>query len=186
MSHNNDLAVCVAHVLDRYFADLDGETPDALYEMVMRQVERPLLEYALQRSKGNQTQAAELLGITRESFRQQLARARSKLSGFMRGRCGLVDPQAPCRCARKTQAFVRDGIVDAKRIQFARGHVERIEQEGTSRTQALAAFQRATLEDLRDLYPWFEPPEVVDRLRKVLESDATIALLDLNTSGGAA
>ncbi|HEY5281304.1 MAG TPA: RNA polymerase sigma factor [Polyangia bacterium] len=133
----------------------------------------------------NDAVGAELLGITRENFRQQLARARSKLSGFMRGRCGLVDPQAPCRCARKTQAFVRDGIVDAKRIQFARGHVERIEQEGTSRTQALAAFQRATLENLRDLYPWFEPPDVVDRLRKVLESDSTIALLDLNTSGGA-
>jgi len=73
MSHNNDLAICVAHVLDRYFADLDGETPDALYEMVMRQVERPLLEYALRRARGNQTHAAQLLGITRNTLRRKIS-----------------------------------------------------------------------------------------------------------------
>lgn len=70
--NNNDLAMCVAHVLDRYFADLDGEAPAALYELVMRQVERPLLEYALRRSNGNQTQAAELLGITRNTLRRKI------------------------------------------------------------------------------------------------------------------
>lgn len=70
--NNNDLAMCVAHVLDRYFADLDGEAPAALYDLVMRQVERPLLEYALRRSHGNQTQAAELLGITRNTLRRKI------------------------------------------------------------------------------------------------------------------
>ncbi len=137
----------------------------------------------------NDLVGAELLGTTRENFRQLLARARAKLSGFMRGRCGVVDPQAPCRCARKTQAFVRDGIVDPKRIQFARGHGERVDQEpddgGKARAQALAAFQRATLEDLRGLYPWFEPPDVVEKLRKVIAGDTAMAILDLNPSGGA-
>jgi RNA polymerase sigma factor (sigma-70 family) len=137
----------------------------------------------------NDVVGAELLGTTRENFRQQLTRARAKLSGFMRGRCGLVDSQAPCRCARKTQAFVRDGIVDPKRLQFARGHGERPNQEvhrdGKSRAQALAEFQRATLEDLRGLYPWFEPPDVVERLRQALSSDVATALLDPNPSGGA-
>jgi RNA polymerase sigma factor (sigma-70 family) len=141
----------------------------------------------------NDVVGAELLGTSRENFRQLLARARAKLSGFMRGRCGLVDPQAPCRCASKTQAFIRDGIVDPKRIQFARGHTQRIDQgidqginqEGKSRARALAAFQRATLDDLRDLYPWFEPPDVVAKLRKAIESDTAIALLDLNAREGA-
>jgi RNA polymerase sigma factor (sigma-70 family) len=133
----------------------------------------------------NDTVGAEVLGTSRENFRQLLARARAKLSGFMRGRCSLVDAQAPCRCARKTQAFIRDGIVDPGRIQFARGHMERIDQEGKSHARALAAFQRATLDDLRDLYPWFEPPDVVAKLRKAIESDSAIALFDLNASGGA-
>jgi RNA polymerase sigma factor (sigma-70 family) len=147
----------------------------------------------------NDVIGAELLGTTRENFRQSLARARAKLSGFMRGRCGLVDPQSSCRCARKTQAFVRDRIVDPKRLQFAVGHGERngtngtrgakgttVEQEGRARAQALAAFQRATLEDLRGLYPWFEPPDVVEKLRKAMTSDTARALLDPDRSGGAA
>ena len=72
MSQKHDLAACVTHVLDRYFADLDGEIPAPLHEMVIRQVERPLLEYALRRSNGNQTQAAELLGITRNTLRRKM------------------------------------------------------------------------------------------------------------------
>jgi RNA polymerase sigma factor (sigma-70 family) len=132
----------------------------------------------------NDVVGAELLGTSRENFRQLLARARAKLSGFMRGRCGLVDAQASCRCARKTQAFIRDGIIDPKRLQFASGHMERLVQEGKSRAQALAAFQRATLDDLRELYPWFEPPDVVTRLRKAIESDTAITLFDLDPPGG--
>jgi hypothetical protein len=92
---------------------------------------------------------AELMGTSCENFRQLLARARAKLSGFMRGRRGLVDPQAPCRCVRKIQALVRDGIIDPGNLLFAARHGERIGSE--SRT--LAAIQRATLEDLRGLYP---------------------------------
>jgi len=133
----------------------------------------------------NDVMGAELLGTSRENFRQRLARARTVLSGFMRGRCGLVDPQAPCRCARKTQAFVRDGIVDPKHIQFARGHLQAIHQDGKARAQALAAFQRATLDDLRGLYPWFKPPDVVARLRKAIDSETAMELLDLKASGGA-
>jgi len=133
----------------------------------------------------NDVVGAELMGTTRENFRQLLARARAKLSGFMRGRCGLVDPQAPCRCARKTRAFARDGIIDPKRIQFARGHMQSIDQDGESRALALAAFQRATLDNLRELYPWFEPPDVVASLRRAIESDTATALLDLHPSGGA-
>jgi len=137
----------------------------------------------------NDGMGAELLGTSRENFRQLLARARAKLSGFMRGRCGLVDAKAACRCDRKTQAFVRDGIVNPKHIQFARGHMQRIDQgndqDGKVCAQALAAFQRATLHDLRELYPWFEPPDVVARLRKAIESETAIALLDLKASGAA-
>jgi hypothetical protein len=48
----------------------------------------------------------------------------------------------------------------------------------------LTAFQRATFEDLRGLYPWFEPPDVVEKLRKAIASDAARAILDGDTSGG--
>lgn len=72
MNKKNDLALCVTQALDRYFADLDGEKPSDIYDMVIRQVERPLLESIMGRVGNNQTQAAELLGITRNTLRRKL------------------------------------------------------------------------------------------------------------------
>ena len=72
MNKKNDIAVCVTHALDRYFSDLDGETPADIYDMVIRQVERPLLESIMARVGGNQTSAAAMLGITRNTLRRKL------------------------------------------------------------------------------------------------------------------
>jgi hypothetical protein len=124
---------------------------------------------------------AELLGLGRANFRQLLARARTRLSDFMRGRCGVFDPAAPCRCARKMGAFVRDGIINPENLQFARG--QRPRMQGKQLAHAVSAFQRSTLQDLRDLYPYFEAPDVVDRLRKAISSQTAAALFDLETRG---
>jgi Fis family transcriptional regulator len=72
MNKKNDIALCVTHSLDCYFADLDGETPVNVYDMVIRQVERPLLESIMERASGNQTSAAAMLGITRNTLRRKL------------------------------------------------------------------------------------------------------------------
>jgi Fis family transcriptional regulator len=63
---------CVLRSLEQYFADLDGAKPHALHEMVMTAVERPLLQFALDRCGGNQSAAAELLGINRNTLRKRL------------------------------------------------------------------------------------------------------------------
>lgn len=72
MNKKNEIALCVTHALDRYFADLDGETPANIYDMVIKQVERPLLESIMERTGGNQTNAAAMLGITRNTLRRKL------------------------------------------------------------------------------------------------------------------
>jgi Fis family transcriptional regulator len=66
------LEQCVRRSLDRYFEDLNGAKPHALHEMVMQAVERPLLQFAMQRCGGNQSAAAELLGINRNTLRKKL------------------------------------------------------------------------------------------------------------------
>ena len=63
---------CVRKSLEKYFHDLDGETPHHVYEMVMRTVEKPVLEIAMEHSGGNQSQAAEILGINRNTLRKKL------------------------------------------------------------------------------------------------------------------
>jgi Fis family transcriptional regulator len=63
---------CILRTLDQYFRDLDGARPHQLHEMVMHAVERPLLRFALDRSSGNQSAAAQLLGINRNTLRKKL------------------------------------------------------------------------------------------------------------------
>jgi RNA polymerase sigma factor (sigma-70 family) len=128
----------------------------------------------------NDTLGAELLQITRENFRQQLHRAREQLAAFMSGRCGLLNQANPCRCARKTTAFLRDGIVDPANIRFARGHLEGIHLQAAQRDRELAALLGETQKELRRLYPLFAAPEVTERLSALLNSNELRAVLNLN------
>lgn len=64
-------AVYVA--LELYFRDLDGHKPGDLYDMVIAEVERPLLERVMQFTRGNQSKAAEILGINRSTLRKKLS-----------------------------------------------------------------------------------------------------------------
>jgi Fis family transcriptional regulator len=72
MSRQSEISECVKRTLDRYFRDLDGEKPSAVYEMVLRNVEKPMLETVMRHANGNQTVAAEMLGINRNTLRRKL------------------------------------------------------------------------------------------------------------------
>jgi Fis family transcriptional regulator len=70
--NESDLARAVRKSLDIYFRDLDGERPAPLYDMVIANVEMPLIQDILERVDGNQTQAAELLGMNRNTLRKKM------------------------------------------------------------------------------------------------------------------
>jgi Fis family transcriptional regulator len=74
MTRTNEppLAEYVKSSLERYLADLNGERPCALYEFVVREVEVPLLEVVMHHANSNQTRAAEMLGINRNTLRKKL------------------------------------------------------------------------------------------------------------------
>ena len=69
---SNELDDCVKRTLNRYFRDLDGEAPHAVYDMVLRSVEKPMLEVVMRQTDGNQSAAAEILGINRNTLRRKL------------------------------------------------------------------------------------------------------------------
>ena len=73
MSRSDDISECVRRALERYFRDLDGETPTGVYDMVLRNVERPMLQTVMEHAGGNQTLAAEMLGINRNTLRRKLS-----------------------------------------------------------------------------------------------------------------
>jgi Fis family transcriptional regulator len=67
------LRQCVLDAMQRYFSNLDGHGASNLYRLVMDEVEAPLLESVMQYTGGNQTQAANLLGISRSTLRKKLS-----------------------------------------------------------------------------------------------------------------
>ena len=64
---------CVRENLDIYFRDLGGENPHSLHDMVVKLVEKPLLEVVMARCDGNQSRAADWLGINRNTLRRKLS-----------------------------------------------------------------------------------------------------------------
>ncbi len=67
------LSDCVQIALERYFSDLDGHQPCRdLYDFVINEVEYPLLKTVMQHTRGNQSKAAEILGINRSTLRKKL------------------------------------------------------------------------------------------------------------------
>jgi len=69
---SSEIHDCIRRSLNRYFRDLDGQTPHAIYNMVIQSVEKPMLEVVMKQAGGNQTVASELLGISRGTLRRLL------------------------------------------------------------------------------------------------------------------
>jgi len=72
MSKTTTIEQSVRESLQTYFRDLDGEMPDRVYEMVVRMVERPMLEVVMSQADHNQSRAAEWLGLNRNTLRKKL------------------------------------------------------------------------------------------------------------------
>ena len=63
---------CVRNSLDSYFRDLRGTEPDGMYDLLVRVVEKPLLEVVMQHAEQNQSRAAQWLGLNRNTLRKKL------------------------------------------------------------------------------------------------------------------
>ena len=72
MSNNKHLEECIRESLDLYFKDLRGVEPAAMYEMMLKVVEKPLFEVVMRQADHNQSRAAEWLGINRNTLRRKL------------------------------------------------------------------------------------------------------------------
>ncbi len=62
----------VERVVREYFLALDDQSPTDLYELILKEVELPLLKVVLEKTRGNQTKCAEILGLNRGTLRKKL------------------------------------------------------------------------------------------------------------------
>jgi Fis family transcriptional regulator len=72
MKEESELSLTVRRAIDGYFRDLDGQKPHAIYDMVIHCVERPMIESVLEMAEGNQSRAAEILGLNRNTLRKKM------------------------------------------------------------------------------------------------------------------
>lgn len=122
---------------------------------------------------------AELLELSRDNFRQRLARARRDLQSFMQDKCGLVNTANPCRCARKTRGFIAAGHIDPSSLRFARQRVThvrdvtpRVGAEITGLDEAYAEVYRA--------HPFQDSPDFVAALRELISRPGFRSTLELD------
>lgn len=122
----------------------------------------------------------EIMEMSADNFRQTLSRARRDLYRFMQGQCGLINPDNPCRCPKKTNGFIRAGHVDPHRLQFV--------PLGIGRVADAAGDTVRTIEDTLDEqyaalfreHPFLEPKDQVGWLRELLDKGDLGKALRLN------
>jgi len=119
-------------------------------------------------------EAARVLGIGAAAYRKRLSRAREAVVAFMRAKCGLVNPERPCRCRRRLSEAVRLGRVTPSQLLFA-SDAERAKQfpKVLAEVRRLDSVRRAAA--LFRSHPDFTAPEdLVARIRTLVE-DGTIS-----------
>jgi RNA polymerase sigma factor (sigma-70 family) len=124
---------------------------------------------------------AELLETSRDNFRQKLSRARRDLHHFMHDQCGLINEANPCRCAKKTQAFMRAGYLDPSNLVFAKSHVTRVREVAPKALGQIEALDAAYAE-IHRAHPFQAGPDFVSALRKLI-AGATLAVMAVVMTG---
>ena len=130
----------------------------------------PRLTYVVGQIFGvTDTVAAEVLEISCASFRRRLFRARRDLRNFINDRCGLVNQENPCRCAKKTRSFIEAGHVDPENLLFTRDRICEVREAGPRAYETIKTLD----EQCADIYrghPFYKPPDLGQRLRELVES----------------
>ncbi|MGH1471044.1 MAG: DNA-binding transcriptional regulator Fis [Cellvibrionaceae bacterium] len=72
ISQSQSLRDCVEKSMDNYFRHLDGQPVTDVYDMVLAEVEAPMLEIVMKHTRHNQTKAAQVLGLNRGTLRKKL------------------------------------------------------------------------------------------------------------------
>lgn len=125
-------------------------------------------------------EASQVLDITKVNFRTKLSRAKKQLYGFMDNKCGLVNKNNPCRCARKTAGFIRQGYVDPKNMQFQKGTLGKIEAVAEQKLQSFDNEIKSEYSKLFQQHNYQQPEDKLLSLKELLSSERMKDTFDLN------
>jgi RNA polymerase sigma factor (sigma-70 family) len=115
------------------------------------------------------TIGSEILGISRDAFRKSLSRARAKLHRYMSGSCGLLNPEAECRCRRKVPSLLAAGAISAERIIYHHPSAPRVSEVLGEEIARMDSEIHSDLVGLFRAHPFYPAPESLADLGKLLE-----------------
>jgi len=110
---------------------------------------------------------SEVMEISSDNFRQLLSRARRDLYHFMNEKCGLVNVSNPCRCKKKTRAFMQAGYVDPHNLQFAAQRLATVSSIAPHRLDELQSLDRKHAELFRE-HGFLESRDLAAKLRDLI------------------
>lgn len=123
---------------------------------------------------------SEIIETSPENFRMMLSRAKRELYNFMHNKCGLVNRNNPCRCAKKTKAFIEAGYVNPDKLLFYPQHQTFIEKSIVDKQEEMEAFFYAEYRQLFQKQTFLSNKEFANELNKILTSPKVKALFNLN------
>jgi RNA polymerase sigma factor (sigma-70 family) len=169
---------------DHYAADkalLIGETKQTCMSgMLLCLDKKQRLVFILGELFGfNDKIGSEFLGIAAANFRMILSRAKGDLYNFMQNKCGLVNTNNPCRCAKKTKAFIKAGFVIPEKLRFKGDHLMRIETVSGERQKDLEDLYANEYRKLFLDHTYLQGPDFNRLLSDLLSSDRLNNIFDL-------
>lgn len=123
---------------------------------------------------------AEIMEISRANFRVKLHRVKKDLYSFMQEKCGLINKKNPCRCAKKTVGFIKQGYVDPIHLHFQKNTIATVDKVIGKK---LEAYQEDMMEQYRALYqshPFLKSPDLLDSIKVLLASKSVKEIFDLD------
>ncbi|MDQ3019572.1 MAG: RNA polymerase sigma factor [Bacteroidota bacterium] len=111
-----------------------------------------------------------ILEMSAVNFRQKLSRARKQLANFMNNKCGLMNKDNPCHCAKKTKLMMEAGHVNPDKLLFTRNYIYSIEKIAPVKINNLDNLLEVKASKLFREHPFQNSPDFVRTLNEILES----------------
>jgi len=134
--------------------------------------EKPRLVFILGELFGlNDKAGSQVMEVSPENFRMMLSRAKKDLYNFMHDKCGLINKNNPCRCAKKTKGFIKAGFVNPDSLRFTASHLQTIEQVALEKNMDMDNLLHNEYRQLYLQHTYLEGTGFINDLNNLLASD---------------